>query len=115
MLSYLRIRGLALLDDVTLELAPGLNVLTGETGAGKSIIVDALTLLRGARARAELVRSGEANAIVDAQFELAGDAEAQVEEVLREHGLPSATGEIVIQRVVPRSGRGRCFVQGQLT
>jgi len=115
MLSYLRIRGLALLDDVTLELAPGLNVLTGETGAGKSIIVDALTLLRGARARAELVRSGEANPIVDAQFELAGDAEAQVEEVLREHGLPSATGEIVIQRVVPRSGRGRCFVQGQLT
>ena len=53
MLSYLRIRGLALLEDVSLELAVGLNVLTGETGAGKSIIVGALSLLRGARSRSD--------------------------------------------------------------
>ena len=68
MLCFLRIRGLALLEDVSLELSPGLNVLTGETGAGKSIIVDAVALLRGARARTDIIRSGEEQTIVDAQF-----------------------------------------------
>mgnify|MGYP002150324906 CR=1 FL=1 len=67
-LDFLRIRGLALLDDVALEFEPGMNVLTGETGAGKSIIVDALTLLRGGRGRAELVREGAEAARVEAQF-----------------------------------------------
>ena len=65
MLDYLRVRGLALLDDVALEFEPGMNVLTGETGAGKSIIVDALTLLRGGRGRAELVREGDEVARVE--------------------------------------------------
>ena len=59
MLSYLRIRGLALLDDVSLDFAPGMNVLTGETGAGKSIIVDALSLLRGSRAKASRATTSE--------------------------------------------------------
>src|SRR5512141_3209117 len=101
MLSYLRIRGLALLDDVTQEFGPGLNVLTGETGAGKSIIVDALTLLRGARARADLVRAGEDSARVDAQFELADDLRHRIAPVLAEHGLPDQeTATLVVQRVV---------------
>ena len=69
MLGYLRVRGLALLDDVSLTFASGMNVLTGETGAGKSIIVGALSLLRGARGKGELVRDGMEAAIVDAQFE----------------------------------------------
>jgi DNA repair protein RecN (Recombination protein N) len=116
MLSYLRIRGLALLDDVTLEFGPGLNVLTGETGAGKSIIVDALTLLRGARARADLVRAGEDSARVDAQFELGEELRSRVGPVLAEHGLPDQElATLVVQRVVPRTGRGRILVQGELT
>ncbi len=116
MLSYLRIRGLALLDDVTLELSPGLNVLTGETGAGKSIIVDALTLLRGARGRAELVRSGADAASVDAQFELGPTTQTRVAAVLSERGLPdSDSATLVLSRVVPLSGRGRSFAQAQLT
>jgi DNA repair protein RecN (Recombination protein N) len=116
MLSYLRIRGLALLDDVTLELVPGMNVLTGETGAGKSIIVDALALLRGGRGRAELVRAGEEHCIVDAQFELAPPLARRVHGVLAEHGLPTdETEAVVVQRTLPRSGRGRTLVQAELT
>ncbi|MEB2311151.1 MAG: DNA repair protein RecN [Sorangiineae bacterium] len=116
MLSYLRVRGLALLDDVSLELAPGMNVLTGETGAGKSIIVDALTLLRGARGRADLVRSGEEAATVDAQFELPAPLAARASEILCAHGLPrSDANALVVQRVVPASGRGRSLVQAELT
>ncbi|MCC6214606.1 MAG: DNA repair protein RecN [Polyangiaceae bacterium] len=114
MLTYLRIRGLALLDDVTLELGGGLNVLTGETGAGKSIIVDALALLRGARGRAELVRSGVDVAIVDAQLEPSAAVAPRVAAVLARHGLPSLDGALVLQRTVARGGRGRCSVQGEL-
>jgi DNA repair protein RecN (Recombination protein N) len=114
MLSYLRIRGLALLDDVTLEFGSGLNVLTGETGAGKSIIVDALALVRGARARADLVRAGEDGARVDAQFELGAELRSRVGSVLGEHGLPDQD-TLLVQRVVPRSGRGRIWVQAELT
>jgi DNA repair protein RecN (Recombination protein N) len=116
MLNYLRVRGLALLDDVTLELEPGLNVLTGETGAGKSIIVDALALLRGARGRADLVRSGADAAVVDAQFELAGATAERVATVLAARGIGAGDpGSLVFQRVLPLSARSRCFVQAELT
>ena len=113
-LSYLHIRGLALLDDVALELGRGMNVLTGETGAGKSIIVDALTLLRGARGRSELVRQGAESARVEAQFELDAPAQGRVAPVLAE--LEAEGGEsLVLERVVGRAGRGRSAVQSILT
>lgn len=116
MLSYLRIRGLALLDDVALEFSSGLNVLTGETGAGKSIIVGALSLLRGSRSRVDIVRDGAEAAIVDAQFEPGSTTAEGVRAVLLEHGLPPDEPDaVVVQRVVPRSGRGRSFVQATLT
>ncbi|HEY0136936.1 MAG TPA: AAA family ATPase, partial [Nannocystis sp.] len=113
-LSYLHIRGLALLDDVALELGRGMNVLTGETGAGKSIIVDALALLRGARGRADLVRQGADSARVEAQFELDLPAQGRIAPVLAE--LEAEGGEaLVLERVVGRSGRGRSAVQSILT
>lgn len=117
MLSYLRIRGLALLEDVTIELHSGLNVLTGETGAGKSIIVDALTLLRGSRVRSDIVRTGTDSAIVDAEFDLEGQLLAQAETHLRDHGVEESTadGSLVVQRTVSRTGRGRTFINAQLT
>ena len=116
MLSYLRIQGLALLDDVALELVQGLNVLTGETGAGKSIIVDALTLLRGARGRVELVRSGDDAAVVQAQFELNASTAASVAVLLGEHGIRNTDAtSVVTSRTLPRSGRSRCFLQSELT
>ncbi len=116
MLGYLRIRGLALLDDVTLELAAGMNVLTGETGAGKSIIVEALSLLRGARGRADLVRKGEDTATVDACFEPNAVLWSRLRRTLDEHGVPVDEDEgVVLRRIVPRGGRGRSFVQATPT
>jgi DNA repair protein RecN (Recombination protein N) len=115
-LSYLHIRGLALLDDVALELGRGMNVLTGETGAGKSIIVDALALLRGARGRAELVRQGADAARVEAQFELDAGAAGRVSPVLDELGAPAdGRDALILERVVGRAGRGRSVVQSILT
>ncbi len=116
MLDYLRIRGLALLDDVALELAPGMNVLTGETGAGKSIIVDALALLRGARGRAELVREGASGARVEAQFGLDDKAGPRIAELLAERGIELDPSEgLVVERLVNAKGRGRSLVQANLT
>lgn len=116
MLSYLHIRGLALLDDVALELGRGMNVLTGETGAGKSIIVDALALLRGARGRAELVRQGAEAARVEAQFELDPVFQRRTAAALDELGAGGSGREsLVLERVVGRSGRGRSVVQAILT
>jgi len=116
MLGYLRIRGLALLDDVTLELSPGMNVLTGETGAGKSIIVEALSLLRGARGRAELVRKGEDAATVDACFSPDTALWSRLRGTLDEHGVPvDEDEEVLLRRIVPRGGRGRSFVQNTPT
>ncbi|MEZ4380838.1 MAG: DNA repair protein RecN [Nannocystaceae bacterium] len=116
MLAYLHIRGLALLDDVALELGPGMNVLTGETGAGKSIIVDALALLRGARGRAELVRKGSSAARVEAQFELEPGARERIAEATVELDLdPSWRDGLVLERVVGKAGRGRSVIHARLT
>lgn len=115
-LSYLHIRGLALLDDVALELGRGMNVLTGETGAGKSIIVDALALLRGARGRADLVRQGAESARVEGQFELDVGTRGRIAGALDELDVPKDEREsLVLERMVGRSGRGRSVVQAVLT
>jgi len=114
-LSYLHIRGLALLDDVALELGRGMNVLTGETGAGKSIIVDALALLRGARGRAEIVRQGADAARASAQFELDAGALRRLAPALDELGIGEGREALVLERVVGRAGRGRSVVQAVLT
>lgn len=115
MLTYLRIRGLALIDDVSLELGTGMTVLTGETGAGKSMIVDALGLLRGARGRSGLVRSGELRARVEAQFELTAATRLRTQDLLDNLGVEvDGPDGLVLARVVGRGGRGRCFVQSEL-
>src|SRR5204862_6550441 len=72
MLRFLKIRRLAVIDSVEVEFGPGLNVLTGETGAGKSILVEAVGLLLGGRASADLVRTGEESATIEALFDTAG-------------------------------------------
>jgi DNA repair protein RecN (Recombination protein N) len=116
MLSYLRIQGLALLEDVTIEFPAGLSILTGETGAGKSIIVDALALTRGARGRTELVRDGADAAVVEAQFELDQTTAQRVDLVLAAHGIPVVGCDgLVVQRAVSRAGRGRSSLQSTLT
>jgi DNA repair protein RecN (Recombination protein N) len=114
-LDYLRVRGLALLDDVALEFDPGMNVLTGETGAGKSIIVDALTMLRGSRARAELVRDGEDAARVEAQFTVRGAIGRQLRPILDRLAIELEDETLVLERHLRRSARGRIAIQSSLS
>jgi DNA repair protein RecN (Recombination protein N) len=110
MLTYLRVRNLAVLRDVTVELGPGLNVLTGETGAGKSILVDAVGLLMGDRADAGLVRSGAERGEIEGQFEPGPGARA----VLAAAGLDGGEGELVVRREIATAGGNRVFINGRL-
>lgn len=109
MLAFLKIRNLALVEDVTWELAPGLIGVTGETGAGKSIIVGALNLILGERADRSLIRTGQDACTVEASFQLQ-DTRA-VDAVLDEAGLDKcADGELLIKRTVSASGANKQFV-----
>jgi DNA repair protein RecN (Recombination protein N) len=111
MIGVLRIAGFALIDELELTLGPGLTVITGETGAGKSILVEALGLLRGARASAESIRAGAEEARVEASLEL--DPGSPVRERLRADGR-ALDGELVVRRTIARSGRGRIHLGGTL-
>jgi DNA repair protein RecN (Recombination protein N) len=109
MLSVLKIRHLALVEDVTWELAAGLVGVTGETGAGKSIIVGALKLILGERADRSLIRTGQDACTVEASFHLT-DARA-VNAVLEEAGLePCQDGELIVKRTISASGANKQFV-----
>jgi DNA repair protein RecN (Recombination protein N) len=109
MLKLLRINNIALVPSLELELGPGLTLLTGETGAGKSILIDSLGLLLGRRASADLIRSGEERAVVEAVVEW--DAAAAR---LEAHGLPHDGNEVVLRREIQSSGKGRATVNGAL-
>lgn len=111
MLTCLKIRDLAIIDELELELGPGLNVLTGETGAGKSILVSALELVLGGKGRPELVRSGARAAEVEALFDVNGDD--RVRQKLEALDL-QAGGELVVRRVLSSCGRTRAFINGKL-
>jgi DNA repair protein RecN (Recombination protein N) len=116
MLKHLRITNFAILSDVSLELGAGFNVLTGETGAGKSLIVDAVALLRGARASADIPRAGADEAVVEAVFEPPADMSGQVAARLEVLGLRAGDdGEVLVRRVISRGGRSRVHVNGGLT
>src|SRR2546422_180787 len=95
MLRFLRIRNLAVIEAVELEFEPGFNVLTGETGAGKSILVEAVGLLLGGRASGDLVRTGEDAATIEAIFENGGE-------------------EVLVRREITAQGRSRAFINGAL-
>jgi DNA repair protein RecN (Recombination protein N) len=115
MIKYLRIRNLATIEDLRLDLDPGFSVLTGETGAGKSIIIDAVDLLLGGRAEAAQVRAGAELARVEGVFGLDDDTRPAVEAVLtreelQDDGPPS---EVTLAREVRREGRSICRVNGR--
>jgi DNA repair protein RecN (Recombination protein N) len=111
MLTHLQIRDFAIIDAIELELRPGLTVLTGETGAGKSILVDALQLLAGGRAGSEVVRHGAERAEISGTFELA-QAPRELKQWLEEQSL-SGGEELIIRRVVAADGRSRAYLNGQ--
>ncbi|HWT14021.1 MAG TPA: AAA family ATPase, partial [Allosphingosinicella sp.] len=112
MLTSLSIRDVVLIESLDLEFGPGLGVLTGETGAGKSILLDALGLALGARADSALVRAGQAQATVSVGFDLPGGHGALA--LIEENGLAGEAGEpLVIRRIVKADGGSRAFVNDQ--
>jgi DNA repair protein RecN (Recombination protein N) len=110
MLRELRIKNFAVIDEVVLELGPGLNIITGETGAGKSIILNALGLISGERGVSDIIRHKEDEATVEALFETVPPA---IESKLSEAGF-EIEGELVIRRILNRSGKNRIYVNGSL-
>src|SRR5215813_7510576 len=109
MLRFLRIRNFALIDQLELHFEEGFNLLSGETGAGKSIIVDTLGLLAGAKASAEMVRTGESRAIIEAIFEL--DLRAELDRF----GLDAEGDEVIVRREISSDERNRVYVNNQPT
>lgn len=110
MLRALHIRQLAIVEDVTVEFEAGTTVLTGETGAGKSILVDALSLALGERADREQVRAGADEARIEAVFDVAHLPE--IAPLLAELELPAGDGELILRRIVSAAGKSRCAVNG---
>jgi DNA repair protein RecN (Recombination protein N) len=109
MLLELRAENYAVIDHATAALGAGLNLLTGETGAGKSILVDALALLLGGKASSDMVRHGSDKAVVTCVFE----ATKEAERILEMHGIDAGDGEILLRREIATSGKGRVFVNSQ--
>src|SRR6185295_18183181 len=107
MLTFLNISNIALIDELTVEFDGGLNLLTGETGSGKSIIVDALGVLIGGRFTSELIKSGAERASIEGIFSVASNPE--LESILENAGL-GATNELIIRRELSATGRNKIFI-----
>ena len=112
MLTLLKINGVALIDELDIEFGRGLNLLTGETGSGKSIIVDSLGALTGDRVSSELIKQGEPRARVEGLFAVSMTDELR--SMLGESGIEADDGEIIVRRELARSGKNRIFINNQL-
>src|SRR5262249_26049612 len=112
-LLELRVENYAVIDSVVVEFAAGLNLLTGETGAGKSILIDALALLLGEKASADVIRHGTEKAVVAAVFELDKAEEKTVSSILEANGLDLESEQLIVRREIQANGRGRVFVSNQ--
>ena len=114
MLIELRLENYAVIDNLVVEFGHGLNLLTGETGAGKSILIDALALLLGEKASSEVVRTGAERAVVSAVFESNEAAEDSLVKILEANGLDeSDDGSLILRREIAAGGKGRVFVNNQ--
>jgi len=113
-LVELRLENYAVIDNAAVEFASGLNLLTGETGAGKSILIDALALLLGDKASSDVIRTGAERAVVSAVFECEGSAEDAIEKILERNGLDeSEDGSLIVRREIAAGGKGRAYVNNQ--
>ena len=114
MLIEMRLENYAVIDNLVVEFGHGLNLLTGETGAGKSILVDALALLLGDKASSDVIRAGAERAMVSAVFEVEGAAEKPLVGILEANGLDEADdGSLILRREIAAGGKGRAFVNNQ--
>jgi len=112
-LAELRLENYAVIDNVVIEFAAGLNLLTGETGAGKSILIDALGLLLGEKASSDVIRTGAERAVVAAVFESEGVAARSIEGILETNGLDTENGSLILRREIAPGGKGRVFINNQ--
>src|SRR6201998_4813555 len=113
-LIELRLENYAVIDNLVVEFGHGLSLLTGETGAGESIVIDALALLLGEKASSEVVRSGAERAVVSAVFESNESAEDSLETILEANGLDeSDDGSLILGREIAAGGKRRVFVNNQ--
>jgi DNA repair protein RecN (Recombination protein N) len=113
-LTELRLENYAVIDNLVVEFGHGLNLLTGETGAGKSILIDALALLLGQKASSDIIRGGAERAVVSAVFEADGISGDSLSKVLEGNGLDeSDNGSLILRREISISGKGRVFVNNQ--
>src|SRR6266849_9885356 len=112
-LVELRLENYAVIDNVAVEFASGLNLLTGETGAGKSILIDALALLLGDKASTDVIRSGGERALISAVFEIEGGAEKIVSQILETNGNDCEDESVILRREIAAGGKGRVFVNNQ--
>ncbi|MDA8560817.1 AAA family ATPase [Nitrospinae bacterium] len=107
MIKEIRIRNFAIIENLAVSFEKGLNVLTGETGAGKSIIIDALNLLLGGRADTDSIRSGETNAFVEAVFEV---TDLKTRDLILKSGIEMEEGELLVKRQISNTGKNRCLL-----
>src|SRR5882762_2664040 len=112
-LIELRLENYAVIDNAGVEFAAGLNLLTGVTGAGKSILIDALALLLGDKASSDVIRTGAERAIVSAVFENEGAALAAIEGILESNGLDAEDASLIVRREIAGGGKGRVFINNQ--
>src|SRR5580704_6558813 len=114
----MRLENYAVNDNLAVEFGPGLNLLTGETGAGKSILIDALALLLGEKASSEVIRTGAERAVISAVIEAEGAAAKALEKILEANGVGKADdesddGSLILRREIAAGGKGRVFVNNQ--
>ena len=109
----MRLENYAVIDNMAVEFAPGLNLLTGETGSGKSILIDALSLLLGDKASAEVIRAGAERAVISAVFEVEAGAEKLVAQILEANGIDHEDESVILRREIASGGKGRVFVNNQ--
>jgi len=112
-LAELRLENYAVIDNVAIEFEPGLNLLTGETGAGKSILIGALGLLLGDKASTDVIRAGTERAVVMGVFESEGPAAQSIETILENNGLDAEDVALILRREIAAGGKGRVFVNNQ--
>lgn len=112
MITYLKVRNLAIVEEFAIEPGAGLNVLTGETGAGKSLLIDSLELLRGARGSSEIIRAGADRMTAEAVFELPAAAAEAIGRLGVELDIDHDGGELIVKRELAANGRGRVLING---
>jgi len=112
-LVELRLENYAVIDNVAVEFASGLNLLTGETGAGKSILIDALALLLGEKASSDVIRAGADRAVIAAVFEAEGTNAKHINQILEANGLDAEDAALILRREIASGGKGRVFINNQ--